>query len=117
MTDPVPATIAHPASYITQQAIAFGAVGGPAVSVEAGQPLPVADRAYEGVKPLTVGVEQSAGRGLLVTCTAPGQVAIEFADGSTMTLPIATGLTILPFSVRSVLVQGTTAVASYASLI
>ena len=117
MTEPVPATIAHPASYVTQQAIAFGAVGGAPVSVDVAQPLPVADRAYQGVQPLTVGVEQPAGRGLLITCTAPGQVAVEFADASTTTLPVATGVTVLPFAIRAVLAQGTTAVASYASLI
>ncbi len=116
MTDPVPATIAHPAPYVTQQAIAFGAVGSAPVSVEPAQPLPVADRPYQGVAPLTVGVEQPAGRGLLVACTAPGQVALEFADGSSLALPVATGLTILPFAVRAVLAQGTTAAASYASL-
>ncbi len=114
MTDPVPATIAHPAPYVTRQAIAFGSA---LLSVEATQPLPVPDRAYAGVVAMTVGVEQAAGRGLLVTAIAAGQVAVGFADGSEATLPLATCLTILPFAVRAIVAQRTTAVASYASLI
>lgn len=117
MTDPIGATIAHPAHYVTQQAIAFGAVGDPPTSVEPARPLPVADRAYQGVAPFTIGADQPAGRGLLITCTAAGQTALRFADGSTATLPIATGLTILPFAVRAILIAGTTATASFASLI
>ena len=78
---------------------------------------PVFDYASaRGAYALTVGTPALPGRVFAVICTTAGNVAVQFADGSTLTVPVATGLTLLPFMVAQVLSSGTTATATYANL-
>jgi hypothetical protein len=53
------------------------------------------------------------GISFLVICTVAGNVKVGMADGSTLTIPVAVGLTQLPWSVAQVFVTGTTATATY----
>ncbi len=71
----------------------------------------------QGVVPLTVGTAAAAGRGLRIICTTAGNVAIQFVNGSTDTIPVSVGLTILNFAVTEILSSGTTATATYANLV
>jgi hypothetical protein len=59
----------------------------------------------------------TAGRQMLVNCTVAGNVKVKFSDGSTLTIPVAIGLSILPWAVIQVYVTGTTATATYANLL
>lgn len=56
------------------------------------------------------------GHALAVICTVAGNVKVGFMDGSTLTVPVAVGLTILPFRIAQVFTTGTTATATYAGL-
>jgi hypothetical protein len=58
----------------------------------------------------------SAGRQLLINCTVAGNVKVKFSDASTLTIPVAEGLTVLPWAVIQVYVTGTTATATYTNL-
>lgn len=51
--------------------------------------------------------------GLTVIATVAGNVALSFPNGTTMSVPVAIGLTILPFAPQQVLATGTTATATY----
>lgn len=62
-------------------------------------------------------VAVAAGRQLLINCTVAGNVKVKFSDGSTLTIPVTVGMTILPWAVILVFVTGTTATATYANLL
>ena len=115
MTTPQPIAAA-PASFVPEQVIAFGAIGTVPTAVEPLHPLPVADQAFRSAIAVTVGIDQVPQRAILIVCTAAGNVALKLADDSSVVVPVATGLSILPFAVKTVLAAGTTAAASYASL-
>ena len=59
----------------------------------------------------------SVGRQFLIACTVAGNVKVAFSDSSTLTIPVAVGLSILPWAVIQVFVTGTTATATYANLL
>lgn len=61
-------------------------------------------------------VTVSAARQFLVNCTVAGNVKVAFSNSSTLTIPVATGMTILPWAIIQVFVTGTTATATYANL-
>jgi hypothetical protein len=58
----------------------------------------------------------TAGREFLINCTVAGNVKVAFSDASTLTIPVAVGLTVLPWAIIQVFVTGTTATATYANL-
>lgn len=58
----------------------------------------------------------TAGRQLAIICTTAGNVKVGFAAGSSLTIPVSVGLTLLPWQVTRVYVTGTTATATYANL-
>lgn len=91
-------------------------VGG--ADVAAANPLPTQERAAQGAIALTAGGAVVApGRLFAVVATAAGNVAVVFADGSTLTVPVTPGFQAFPFAVKQVSVAGTTATATYANLI
>jgi hypothetical protein len=62
-------------------------------------------------------VKVTPGRFFCINCTVAGNVKVGFgADDSTLTIAVAVGTLILPWSVNQVYVTGTTATATYANL-
>ena len=61
-------------------------------------------------------VTVTAERELMIIDTVAGNVKIGLAGGSTSTLPIAVGITVLPWAVTQIFVTGTTATATYYNL-
>ena len=57
-----------------------------------------------------------AGRQFAIICTAAGNVKVKFSGGSTLTIPVQAGLTLLPWQVIQVFLTGTTATATYNNL-
>lgn len=72
--------------------------------------------AYIGAVPVDADVVVVPGRGLSVVCTVAGNVSLVFANGSALIVPVAVGLTILPFAVKKIVSATTTATATYAIL-
>lgn len=105
-----------PACYVPAMAVSF-TTNGSATSVDADHPLPVSERAYRGAVEIVPGTEDTPGRGVAITCTTMGTVAFLLADGSTLSVPIDTGFTVLPLAARTVNPAGTTAIATYANLV
>lgn len=56
----------------------------------------------------------AAGRQLLINTSAAGTAAVTFLDGSSVTITVPVGLTILPWAVTGI--SAATATATYASL-
>lgn len=84
--------------------------GGGQTPVSPPNPLPAADAnnaSYGGVTALTNdGATYTAGRSLAIVCTVAGNVKLTFSDASQITVPVAVGLTVLPFAVTSWTVGG-----------
>lgn len=79
-------------------------------------PLGVAEPGYRGVRPFTIGgASVQLGRGVQIIATIAGDVTLTMADGSSNIVPVAVGITVLPFSVRGA--SASTATATYAGLI
>mgnify|MGYP001280261398 FL=1 len=112
----MPYPINVPAGYVPLNAIAFSTESD-AVSVDADHPLPISEPAYRGAIPFEIDVDQQPRRALAVICTTSGTVTLKLADNSVIAVPISQGLSLLPFAVKSVTAQGTTAIASYFNLI
>ena len=89
--------IQTPAPYITQTAIAF-AQSGAAVAVGPDNPLPIGETSFRGCRAAAIGAAFAPGRAIAVVAAASGQLAIEFANGGLLDVPIEPGLTILPFA-------------------
>lgn len=113
MTQPV---IAAPAGFVPETAISFS-TGGAAVQVGHENPLPTSEPAFRGAAAIAVGLDHAPGRGLAINCAAAGDVMVKFADQSLLAVPVQPGLTILPFAVSSIVADGTTANAVFATLI
>lgn len=122
---PVPPTVAPPtvappivapAGYVPELALAFADTGGLAQQVSGATPLPVDDRAYASATAIVPGVDQPPRRAIAIMAGGAGTVVIKLADDSLLALPVDAGLSILPFAVKTVVVAGTTATASFASL-
>lgn len=79
---------------------------------------PVFDMAtVQGVVAISgLGVTVTPGRALAVICTGAGNVAMQFPDGSSITVPVAVGYSAFQFAVVQVLAAGTTATATYYNL-
>ena len=111
------AIVATPTTYITKQALAMGDAGDPPVAVSAINPLPVSDKAFGSVLALMPGASDAIPRrAIRIACTAPGTIAMKLADDSVETVPVEVGLSILPYAIKAIVVAGTTATASFASL-
>lgn len=71
----------------------------------------------KGIAAVAINTAVTATKALLVSCTAAGNVNLQFADGSTFAIAVAVGTTLLPFSVTKVLTSGTTATATFADIV
>lgn len=76
----------------------------------------VSPRPYRGSVAIVVGTDQTPRNGIQIVCTVAGDVSLKMEDGSTNVVPVATGLTILPYAVQTVNAAGTTATATYRNL-
>lgn len=72
----------------------------------------VSPRPYRGSVSITPGAEQAARNGIQIVCTGAGDVSLKMEDDSTNVVPVAVGLTILPYAVKTVNTAGTTATAT-----
>lgn len=54
------------------------------------------------------------GRGIIIVATVGGNLAMVFEDGSTLTVPFAIGLTVLPFAPVKLMATGSTGTATFA---
>lgn len=107
--------ITAPASYVPQTAIAFAGQDGAAL-VSASAPLPISEPSYRGAAALALDTPFAAPRAIAVVAQGAGDVAFRFADASAITVPVAAGLTILPFAATQITASGTTAAASFHAL-
>lgn len=94
-------SIASPARYVTQTAIAF-AKAGSARPVDDENPLPIGEVSYSQARPAIPDTALDPGRALMIVATGPGQVLIELANGGTVALPVTAGVTLLPFAVAAI---------------
>lgn len=108
--------ITAPAAYVPQTAIAFAAPEGAAL-VSEGSPLPISEPSYRGVAPIALDTPFAPPRGIAIIAQGAGNVALRFADASTIAVPVAAGLTILPFAATQILATGTTAAATFHALV
>jgi hypothetical protein len=70
-----------------------------------------------GARALSVGVADLGGRAFLICCTVAGNVVVEMADTTQLTLPIpGAGIYEFNWSVIEVISSGTTATATYYNL-
>ncbi len=74
------------------------------------------NQAFQGAVAMTVGTTYTAQRSIGVICTVAGNVTMQFADSSTLTLPVVSGWQTFPFAVTQVLSSDTTATATYYNL-
>lgn len=73
--------------------------------------------AFQGEVTLTVGTADTvARRSLKANCTAAGNVAVTYADGSAGVWPVAIGIQTLPIAITTVTSSNTTATCTYANL-
>ena len=107
--------ITAPASYVPQTAIAFAAEEGAAL-VSAASPLPISEPSYHGAAAIVPDMPFAPPRAIAVVAQGEGNVAFRFADASTIVVPVAPGLTILPFAATQIVAGGTTAAASFHAL-
>jgi hypothetical protein len=108
--------ITAPAAYVPQTAIAFAAPDGAAL-VSVDTPLPISEPSYRAAVPIALDTVFAAPRAVAVIAQAAGNVAFRFADASAITVPVAAGLSILPFAATQILASGTTATAVFHALV
>jgi len=108
--------ITAPAAYVPQTAIAFAGADG-ATLVAAASPLPTSEPSYASVSTILADTPFAAPRAIAIVAQSAGNVALRFADASTLTVPVSAGLTILPFAATRVLSSGTTAAATCYALV
>lgn len=85
---------------------------------ETGVVVPVVNVAAQGAAAVAASntVTVAPGSQFIINCTVAGNVKIGFADGTTLTIAVPVGTTILPWAVAQVFVTGTTATATYANV-
>lgn len=104
--------IINPARYVSPVAVSFGSAGAPAVPCSEQTPLPVADRSFSSARSVLPDQFLAAGRALAVSCVGSGEIKIKLAEGSTISVPVEEGFSILPFVCTGFAAAGTTANAS-----
>ena len=109
MPDTLP-PIRHPARFVPLAGIATGEPGDPALAVSPANPVPSREQPLRGARVLLPDTVTSAGTALLIDCSAEGKAGFVLSDGSSLTLTIAPGLTLLPFAVTQLTSVGMTAV-------
>lgn len=82
-------------------------------------PLPIFDTQsapFGGAVAMAVGSSYAIGRSVGVLCTVAGYVEFQFADASTITLPVFVGWQTFPFACIAIVAGGTTATATFFNL-
>jgi hypothetical protein len=108
MPDPLP-PVRHPARFVPLSAIAVGEVDAAAVPVSGVHPLPCREQPFRDVRELVPGTPVAAGIALLVDCNAGGTASFALSGGSSLSLTLSPGLTLLPLAVVSLAAAGLTA--------
>lgn len=98
MPEPLP-PIRHPARFVPLSALATGEVGAAAVPVSVSHPLPCRDQPFTDVRELAPDAPVAPGIAMLVDCTSGGLASFTLAGGSTLTLTLSPGLSLLPMAV------------------
>lgn len=111
-----PSEVRAPAGFIPEVAVAFSAAG-IAIPVDGAHPLPTSDQPFAGALAITPGSEHTPRRAVAIVCSAAGTVTLKLGDDSQIALPVAAGLSILPFAVKTVVPGGTSAAAAYYNLV
>lgn len=106
-----------PGGFVPAGAVAFADSDGEAVYVDPANPLPAAERPWQGAVALVVNTDQSPRRGIALIATIAGSVTLKLADDSLIAVPVDPGLTILPFAVKTIQSSGTTATLTAYNLI
>lgn len=106
-----------PGGFVPAGAVAFADSDGEAVYVDPNNPLPAAERPWQGAVPVTADTDQTPRRGIALIANAAGAAALKLADDSLIVVPVDPGLTILPFAVKTIHSSGTTAVLTAYNLI
>ena len=78
--------------------------------------LLAAELPYQGTVAMVVGTPQAAQRAVRIACTAAGNVALTYADGSTDVIPVNVGLSYLTGAITTINSAGTTATATFAAM-
>ncbi len=105
-----------PGGFVPRAALNFAALDGSAVAVTPDDPMPMRERSYRRATPFVAGVDQSPGRAVAIVATRGGNVALRLASDTVLTVPVAAGLTILPFEAKTIVAGETTAVAAVSNL-
>lgn len=114
----MPNAIQVPAGFAPLTAIGFGTIGADAIAVDAAHPLPSADANNAAISALTLVTPNDTAMfaaprlGLTVLVTTAGYVALTFANGTALVVPVAAGLNVLPFAPTQIKATGTTATAT-----
>ncbi|MDR9846994.1 hypothetical protein [Herbaspirillum huttiense] len=87
-----------------------------ALSIDGSGRLSVREDSVQGSAAVAVDTDVTPGRQLKINCTVAGFVSVTFADGSTDTISVGTGTSILPWAVKKINSAGTTATATYSNL-
>ncbi|GAA4048314.1 hypothetical protein [Parerythrobacter jejuensis] len=101
MPDSLP-PIRHPSRFVPLSAVATGVPGEPALPVSATNPVPCRDQPLRGARMLSADIAVEPGIALLVDCSVAGLASFTLEDGSTLSLTLAPGLTMLPLAVSTV---------------
>lgn len=64
------------------------------------------DEIVRGVVPMNVDEDTTPGKALLLVRDTAASLTCTFMDGSTITIPVSAGLTLLPFAARKVNISG-----------
>lgn len=107
--------ISAPATYVPQTAIAFADPDG-AVGVSGQSPLPISEPSFSSASPIAPDVPFAPPRAIAIVAQGAGDVALRFADASTITVPVEPGLSILPFAATRIIGSETNAAATFFAL-
>lgn len=108
MPEPLP-PIRHPARFVPLSALATGEVDAPAEPVTAANPLPCREPPFTAVRELVPGASVTPGVAVLMDCSSGGLASFTLASGSSLSLTVSPGLTLLPLAVASLAAADLTA--------
>jgi hypothetical protein len=109
--------VSAPGGFVPAGAVTFADAEGEAIYVDADNPLPAAERPFQGCEPLAIDIDHAPRRGVALVTTVAGNVAVKLANNSVFVFPVPTGLSVLPFAAKAILSSGTTATLSAHNLV
>lgn len=108
MPEPLP-PVRHPARFVPLASLATGEVGAPAVPVTPANPLPCRDQPFSDARALLPGTPVAPGVAVLVDCSSAGLASFTLSSGSSLSLTLSPGLTVLPLAVTGLAATDLTA--------